>query len=369
MPTRPKGTRDALGRRALNRALLDRQMLLRRRRFPVLDAVERLVAMQAQVPRDPYVALWSRLDRFRPDALATPIAERRAVRMTLLRGTLHAVTARDALALRPSIQPVAEHIVGQTPFRRAADGIDVDELVAFLRALLDERPRQRPELVRAIGERWPDRDASSLAFALYLVPTIQVTPRGLWGQTGRSTCTTVEHWLGRPIERTGEPDDMILRYLTTFGPAAVADAQTWSGLSGLKEVFDRLRPRLRTFRDEQGRELFDVPSAPLPDPDTRSRSASCPSTTTCSSVTRTAAGSSRPTCPSGPRWAGAPCSSTASRRRGRMNQENDMATLRIEPFRKLPRADRTAVTEEGERLLAFLTDGGGSRDVRFFERD
>jgi hypothetical protein len=121
-----------LGRRALNRALLERQLLLRRRRIAVLDAVERPVGLQAQVPRDSYVALWSRLDRFRPEALAEPIAERGAVRMGLLRATLHLVTAGDALALRPILEPVAQRtLYGRSPFGRALDGLDVDELRAF----------------------------------------------------------------------------------------------------------------------------------------------------------------------------------------------------------------------------------------------
>ncbi len=341
-------------------------MMLRRRRVPVLDAIERLVAMQAQVPRDPYVALWSRLDRFRPDALSTPIAERRAVRMTLLRGTLHLVTAPDAVTLRPAVQPMMERILGQTSFRGAADDIDRDELVALMRTLLDERPRRRPELVEAIADRWPGRDANALAYAMYLVPTVQVTPRGLWGKSGRATFATVEHWLGRPPEPAGEPDEMFLRYLAAFGPSTVADAQTWSGLGGLGEVFERLRPRLRVFRDEGGRELFDVPGAPLPDPDTPAPVRFLPEYDNIGLAHKDRGRIIAPEVKLWTEvgWGGVLVDGFASAR-WRLDDQKDGATLRIEPFRRLTRAERAEVADEAERLLAFLTDGAGSGSVRF----
>jgi hypothetical protein len=204
-------------------------MLLGRRRTPVLAAVESLVALQAQVPRDPYVALWSRLDRFLPKELSSALGDRRAVRMTLLRGTLHLVTAGDALALRPLVQPVVERTVfGQGPLRKAIESAGVDEVLSFFRALLEERPRTRAELVRAAGERWPARDANSLGYAMYLLPTVQVTPRGLWDRTGPSAFTTVERWLGREPASGQGLDELVVRYLTAFGPATAADAQTWS---------------------------------------------------------------------------------------------------------------------------------------------
>ncbi len=365
MPGRMSPRDATITRCALNRALLERQMMLRRRRVPVLDAVERLVAMQAQVPRDPYVALWSRIDRFRPDALATPIADRRAVRMTLLRGTLHLVTAPDALALRPAVQPAMERILGQTPFRRAAHGVDLDELVTFLRALLDERPRPRPELVEAIAGRWPERDASALVYAMYLVPTVQVTPRGVWGQSGRATFATVEHWLGRPLEPAGEPDDVLLRYLASFGPSTVADAQAWSGLSGLRPVFERLRPHLRTFRDESGRELFDVPGAPLPDPDIPAPVRFLPEYDNIGLAHKDRSRIIPPEVRQWTEvgWGGVLVDGFASAR-WRLDGEKDGAPLRIEPFRRLTRTERTEVTDEADRLLVFLTNGADTGEIR-----
>jgi hypothetical protein len=266
------GTRigDVLTRRELNRALLGRQLLLGREPRGVAETVELLVAMQAQNPRDPYIALWTRLQEFDPHELGRMVAEREAVRVPLLRTTLHLVTARDCLGLAPLLRPVLERgFWTGTPFGRKVKGIDIDAVLAAGRELLDEQPRTNAQLRALLGERWPTHDATSLAYAIHhLVPVVQVPPRGVWGGKGLPTWATAERWLGRPLDPAPSIDRLVLRYLAAFGPATVMDVQAWSGLTRLREVAERLRPRLRTFRDPDGKELLDLPGAPLPDPDT-----------------------------------------------------------------------------------------------------
>ena len=202
-----------LGPRALNRATLARQHLLARVAMPATQMVEHLVGMQAQVPENPYVALWSRLEGFQPTELSEDMAQRRAVRGGLMRGTLHLATDDDFLAIWPLIRPVLDRVLhGQSPFGRAMAGIDPDALMAAGRAWLDERPRTRAQLAPLMAERWPDHDGPSLAYALtYLLALVQVTPRGLWQRSGASAFTTVEAWLGRSVgararhRRPGDP--------------------------------------------------------------------------------------------------------------------------------------------------------------------
>jgi hypothetical protein len=365
-----RSSHRVLTTRELNRSLLQRQLLLRRRRIDALEMVERLVGLQAQVPRDPYVALWSRIDRFRPESLAEPMADRRAVRMTLLRGTLHLVTAADALALRPVIQPVVERSVfGSSPLRRVVDRVDLDELLAFLRSLLEERPRTRAELVKEIAARWPDVDAASLGYAMYLLPTVQVTPRGIWGQTGPSAFTTVKRWLGRSPARSATPDTMVLRYLAAFGPSTPADVQTWCGLPGTREVLERLRPRLRTFLDEQGRELFDAPGTPLPKADVSAPVRFLPE---YDNAFIAHADRSRILPPGVAPWTEAGWGPVLvdgfSAARWRLERAKDAATLRIEPFRTLSRPARDGIGDEAEGLMAFLAPDARVRQVRFRRR-
>ena len=256
-----------LDRRTLNRTLLARQGLLRRSRMSVVGVVEHLVGLQAQEPPNPFVALWSRIDDFDPAELDRLMLERAAVRTGLMRTTLHLVTADDAVGLYPLFAPVLARVLhSQRQFRIGLDGIDLDELVALATALLEERPMTAGQLRPHLAGRWPDRDPSVLMMAVrYLVPIVQVPPRGLWRQSRQPTLMTTGAWLGRPVEPSGDVDAAVLRYLRAFGPASSADIRTWSGLTGLAESIGRLRRNLRTYRDDAGRELLDVPDGTIVD--------------------------------------------------------------------------------------------------------
>ena len=359
-----------LAARALNRALLERQLLLRRSALSTPEAIERLVGMQAQIPADPYVALWSRLQDFRTDDLATLITDREAVRMTLFRATIHLVTARDALRLRPMVQSALERLFQRaSPFGRQLTGVDLERLLALGRTLVDEKPRTSAELRPLLHKRWPRRDQDSLAAAIgYLVPLVQVPPRGIWGASGQPRRASVEGWLGRPLGTKREPDALVLRYLAAFGPATVSDARTWSGLTALPEVFERLRPRLRTFRDESGRELFDVPDGPLPDPATLAPPRFLPvydnvllSHADRTRIVRTG-DRKRTGYMEGVNFGSVLIDgfvgATWSLKRG-----PNGATLRITLLDRLPKDERVAVETEGARLLTFVAADAISRDV------
>ncbi|RKS75676.1 winged helix DNA-binding protein [Motilibacter peucedani] len=250
--------------RAQNRALLARQLLLERSRLSVPEVVEALVGLQSQAPQAHYAGLWSRIEGFDP-AVASQLLESRAlVRIALMRGTIHLVTAEDARFLRPLVQPVLERALrgGQGP------GADVDlvELAAQARALVEEAPRTFAEIGAALAARWPGEDPERLSRAARCgLALAQVPPRGLWGRSGPARHTTVEKWLGAPLDPRPSSDRLVLRYLAAFGPATVADAQAWSGLTRLREVFDRLGPALVRLPADDGRTLWDLPDAPRPD--------------------------------------------------------------------------------------------------------
>jgi hypothetical protein len=367
-------TIEVLGERVLNRSLLERQLLLRRHEMSAFEAIEHLVGLQAQAPDPPYVGLWTRLVGFRPDELSRMILDRRAVRVALMRNTVHLVTADDGLKLRPLAQPaIGRNLYAGNAQRAAVRKIDAGELVAAGRALLEERPLTARELGGLLREWWPDQDPAALARAIRnLVPLVQVPPRGVWGESSSAAHTTIETWLGRRLDPNPSPDDMVMRYLGAFGPASVKDAQTWSGLTRLGEVFERLRPRLRTFSDQGGKELFDLPEAPRPGPDTPApvRFAAAFDNLILSHADRTRIVAAEHRKAIASKNGMVPATFLIDgfvRGTWKVVRDRGKATLRIAPFEYLPKRDSEALTEEGELLLHFVTDGAGTFDVRFVD--
>jgi hypothetical protein len=358
-----------LDRRALNRATLARQFLLRRCDLSVVDAVEHLVGLQAQTPHTWYTGLWTRLAGFRPEQAADLLVERRLVRIALMRSTIHLVSARDCLALRPVVQPVLDRWLGTAYGRRLA-GVDLDELTAAGRALVDERPLTFAALGARLAERWPDHDPSALAQAIRgRVALVQVPPRGVWGRSGPIAHTSAKAWLGVDVPPEPAVAAAVRRYLAAFGPATVMDVQAWSGLTRLREVVEELRPALVTFRDERGRELFDLPDAPRPDPETPAPprflydydnlllSHADRARTVTDDLRRQAYDPNGPA----PQFVLVDGFTSGD---WRIVSEGRAAALTIRPFRRLPAADAEALEREGAALLAFAAPDAETHDVR-----
>lgn len=260
---------------------------------------------------------------------------------------------------------VLERTFDSTHFAREVAGVDLQALVRLSRELLEERPHTRAELGPLLAERWPDRPPGSLAqAATYLSPVVQVTPRGIWQRSGPSAWTTVESWLGRPLAQPQPPDNLILRYLAAFGPAAPKDIRVWSGLSGLAEVVARLRPQLLTFRDENGLEVVDLPEAPRPDPEIPVPPRFLPE---YDNLLLAHSDRSRffdsQVVPQG--WVGNLLVDGIFSGSWRIKRTKQQTRLEIEPGKTLPIADRQEVEAEGDHLLAFTDPDVVDRQVIF----
>ncbi len=255
---------ETLSDKQLGRATLARQMLLERSTITPLKAVEALAGLQAQVPKPPFIGLWTRLVDFRRDALVKLIHQRKLVRTPLMRATIHLVTAKDFATLRPAIQPGLDKAM-QSLLRKRLDGVDIDAIVAEAAAWFEDTPRPFNALRGHLESIHAEQDVRAMAYAVRMqLPLVQVPSEATWAYPNTADFTTAASWLGKPLGE-GSAEALVRRYLAAFGPASVADAQSWSGVPSLKPAFESQRKKLATFHDERGKELFDLPKAPRPD--------------------------------------------------------------------------------------------------------
>lgn len=265
-------TDEQITLRGLGRATLARQFLLERVRVPPVEAVTALVGLQAQEAKPPHIGLWSRLADYDRSGLLDPLRERSLVRAPFLRSTLHVTTAADYQRFRPVLQPVfaeALKVLGD----RAA-GLDVPAVVVEAeRILTADGPLTFTQLRERLQQVFPDVNERALGYAVRMhVPVLMTPTADPWGFPSDAAFTTAGQWLGAPVAVDDEDEEalpeLLQRYLAAFGPATAADAQTWSGRQKLAPVLRSMREELLVLRDERGREFYDLPSAPRPDPDT-----------------------------------------------------------------------------------------------------
>jgi Winged helix DNA-binding domain len=256
-------TERTLAQRELNRALLARQMLLERDRTTIPRVLERMGGLQAQYAPSMYIGLWSRLAGFERDDLDRALERKAVVQGTLMRSTIHVVSARDywpfAIAIRHTRRQwwLKSHKGGPTA-REMADA------AKRLRRRLRDGPARRAEVDELVGE-----GAVGVGGVGMWLDLVRVPPSGTWERRRADLYGAAEDWLGTPdVESEAAREHLVRRYLSGFGPASRNDIADWAGLP-LKEVAAVLqRMRVRRFRDEAGTELVDLPRAPIPDADT-----------------------------------------------------------------------------------------------------
>jgi hypothetical protein len=358
--------------REINRATLARQLLLERSTYSVPHMLERLVGLQAQQALPPYVGLWTRIQNFQRDDLAKLIEDHSVVKATLMRSTLHLVTAEDYLRLRATVQPVLT-AAWEAIFKELKDDFDLDKLLGIARPFIAEAPRSFAEITAKLVEAMPGFEEGALRYGVRThLPLIQVPVQKQWSYPGNPQFTLADEWLKQRIPTERDMRMLTLRYLAAFGPARVTDMQTWSGLPKLKENFEQLRGELVTYRDEQGVELFDLPDIALPPADTPAPERFLPEFDNLllshSNRTRVVADSHRskvylPAL----RVAATFLVDGFVAGTWKVNKSKGVATLSIEPFGRLTMASQQALSAEAENLVRFIEGDAKSFEVRFVE--
>jgi hypothetical protein len=348
---------QTLTRSQLNRATLARQMLLAREPVSAAEAVRRLAGMQAQEPKQPYLGLWTRVEGFEVEHLRRALLEREIVRATLMRSTLHLMTAADYAALRMSMQPpmsVAMRVLGAR-----SEGLDPDVVLPAARELLKGRSLRFDRIRALLQEQFPDVNDRALGYAVRtLLPLVMVPGEGeRWGFPRVAEFALAGEWLGAVADEAAS-EALVRRYLGAFGPASAADVQAWSGIGGMKAVLDGMRDALAVFADERGRELFDLPDAPRPDPATPAPPRFLPEfdnlVLAYDDRSRVIADEHRPLVTTkNLRVRATFLVDGAVAGTWTIAVKRKLATLHLAPFGKLPKAAAKALTAEGEALARF----------------
>ena len=336
-----------LTRRELNRALLARQLLLERSRLPVPRALERLAGIQNQYAPNAYIRLWSCLEGFRRDDLTRALERRTVVQATLLRATIHVVSKRDfwplAVAIREAQREWWLRVRKPRPDER-----ELERLAGTVRRLLSDGPLRQEELAQAAGRGW--------GMVGPWLELVRVPPSGTWERRRADLYQTAERWIGTdevPPEEALE--HLVRRYLAGFGPAPPADIASWAGLKPRHLGPALARLELRRFRDEQGRELVDLPRRPLPDPETPAPVRFLPTWDAVLLVHARRTGvlpeEHRPRVFSTKNPPSVPTFLVDGAVAGTWRYEG--GRVRLEPFRRLDRSTRRELEEEAERLARF----------------
>lgn len=362
--------------RELNRALLARQHLLGRCRHPADDLIGELGGLNAQLPDIAHLALLARAEGFAPAELDRLIEERRVVRATWWRGTLHLVRAGDYVRQRRLLDRMLLRVF-RGFFPAEARVLDLDRVLDRAAELLSGRALTRQELDVELSALQPaaSRRGAAAFCARMLLPLVQVAPSGQWGESGHPRYSLAEEYLGRPLDPSGEGiTDLVLGYLAAFGPASVADLQYWSGMTGLARVCQDLGDRLQTIRAEDGRTLLDIPGAATADPwaDAPARLLGRYDNVIYGHAVRTRVA------PEARRRAISPGAGPAPATflvdglvagTWRVDTRGEEAVLTLSPFDRLPPSQRDELAVEAGRVLAVCAPGSIGRRVEFGPED
>lgn len=354
--------------RELNRTTLARQMLLSRTYGSEVDAVSRLVGLQAQSAMAPFVGLWTRVEGLEREQVAGLVNDKKIVKATMMRGTLHLVTAEDYLRFRSTLQPVLDAALASILKGRAED-LDVPKLLRAAELFLEESPRSFAEITKMAEKLLPGTDPGAMRYAVRMrLPLVQVPVAGAWSFPGNPKFALAEKWLDVKLPTGDRFKELVLRYLASFGPASAADVQAWCGFG--RERMEELRPELTVYRDEKGKELYDHPDLAIEDPDQPAPERLLPEFDNLllshANRSRVIAGEHR-----------SKVYIPVLRVRStilvdgfvagtwKVEKSKGTATLVVQPFAALSRPTRRALSEEAEMLVRFAAYDAKRHDVRF----